>query len=304
MVSNIHKELGTVNGLLCLLITVGCLPLLVWHSWGALSGPARLSLVGFAIADLALWSAARWASRAETGLVRAVALASKAILAALLLLTAASVIALHSSQQRRDVAADRAAAAEVARLDRVAQLARDLSSTSGRSVAREFLEASRPAGSSLPSVPADSVDGWREYLPAWWDPLGIIALPPLTGLICLLVLTAVISTAAPIPIAQSETTGTDLPERRMGFSAPMPMPNYVNFRRSDRAPIPTPTHPASGYTDGQTIKLERKKNGRLEAWLVDPTTTRGKRYLTSFSGDLSEADRQLRIETALRKAAA
>lgn len=301
MVSNIHKELGTVNGLLCLLITVGCLPLLVWHSWGALSGPARLSLVGFAITDLALWSAARWASRAETGLVRAVALASKAILAALLLLTAASVIALHSSQQRRDVAADRAAAAEVARLDRVAQLARDLSSTSGRLVAREFIEASRPAGSSLPSVPADSVDGWREYLPDWWDPLGIIALPPLAGLICLLVLTAVISTAAPIPIAQSETTGTDLPERRMGFSARMP---YVNFRRSDRAPIPTPTPTASGYTDGRTIKLERKKNGRLEAWLVDPTTARGKRYLTSFSGSLAEADRQLRIETALRKAVA
>jgi hypothetical protein len=51
----IFRELKTANGLLCLLLTVGCLPVLIWHQWQSVEGLARVSLLGFAIADLALW---------------------------------------------------------------------------------------------------------------------------------------------------------------------------------------------------------------------------------------------------------
>jgi hypothetical protein len=117
-------------------------------------------------------------------LVRAVALVGKAFMAVLMVLAAATVIATHYSDQRQQVQEDRAARLERERLAFIASQARELSASSGRSVAKEFVEATGAA--SLPSSPetpaAASVQAWRQYLPDWWDTFGIVAVLPLAGL--------------------------------------------------------------------------------------------------------------------------
>jgi len=310
--SKIHNQLKTVNGLLCLLLTIGILPVLIWHSWGVLSGVARVSLLGYAIADLALWSSAIFAVTAASGLVRAVALASKALLAALLLLCAASVITIHAGDQRREVAADRAAAAEAKRLATIAGHAKELAATSGRSVAREFLETAGSASgaTSLPS-PGDSPDAWMEALPAWWPGIGIIATPTLAGLFVIVLLTAVVALGGPGPGAERSTIEEEafeeVPTRRVGFATPRRQ--YVNFSRRGTVPTEAPTPPAGGHPDAGVdaggIRYEKKKNGRVEAWIPDASTARGKRYLTSFPASLSIEEQAARVRSAMaRKEAA
>ena len=303
--SKIQNQLRTVNGLLCLLLTIGILPVLIWHSWGVVSGVARVSLLGYGIADLALWTCAIFAVTAPSGLIRAVALGCKAGLAALLLLCAASVITIHAGDQRREVAADRAAAAEARRLATIAGHAKELASTSGRSVAREFVEAAGAAGgTSLPSSPGDSPDAWLEALPAWWPGIGIVATPTLAGLAVIVLLTAVVALGGPGPGESRQVVEEedDIPARRVGFGRPA---EYVNFRRSESVPTAGPTPPAGGHTDAGGIRYEKKRNGRIEAWVQDASTPRGKRYLTSFPASLAVAEQAARVQAAMaRKAVA
>lgn len=304
MQSKIRTELTAVNGALCFLLTLGVLPVLVWHSWHALSGVARFSLLGFALADLALWTAARWSSTGPTALVRGVALASKAGLAALLLFTAASVIALHLERVETATVADASAARDLARLSAIADQAERLASTAGRRVARDFVAAAGPAGTSTPAgTPAPSSSTWREYLPEWWPVLGVIALPPMAGLFVLVLLSAVVSLSVPADGRTVETVSDSLPERRVGFRQSLPTAAYA---QKDR-PAPMPDLPASGGTpgtSGEPIQLERKRNGRVEVWRKDAGAPRGKRYLTSFPSRLPQEDQQARIDAALRKAVA
>lgn len=323
MEKRIFNQLKTANLLLCLLLTVGVLPVLIWHSWGVLSGLSRVSLLGYGIADLALWSAALWSASAPSALIRGVALACKAGLAGLLLLCAATVIALHAGDQRRVSLAEESARFEERRLATIAEHAERLSASSGRSVAREFVEAA--GGSSpAPSQP-DGGQAWREYLPEWWDTLGIVAVPPLAGLAVLVLLSAVIglsgspdappvyadqvssvtapaapslspayaqtgpSVRASVPIARATAAGPR-PRFRLGFSG-------------GRAPeTPTPTPPAGGEQLARgSVRYETKRDGRTEAWLSAPGTPRGKVYLTSFRSDLPASDREQRIQAALAR---
>lgn len=325
----IFRELKAANGLLCLLLTLGCLPVLIWHQWQSVEGLARVSLLGFAIADLALWYSGRWAANAPTTLVRAVALAGKAFMAVLMILAAATVIATHYSDQRQTALEDRAARLERERLGFIAAQARELSASSGRSVAKEFVEATGAASlpSSAPEAPAASVQAWRQYLPDWWDTFGIVAVLPLAGLFVLVVLNAVIGLAgpsaetagysehehypasvAPAPAlsaayAQAEQTPTaEAPKSRprarfrLGFSGPRQPGASVRSGGSaggGGAVIPT--------ADGRRVRYETKKDGRVEAWLDAPDAPRGKVYLTSFGRNLPEEQRQARLSAALAK---
>jgi hypothetical protein len=301
MTSKIRTELTAVNAALCFLLTLGVLPVLVWHSWHALSGVARFSLLGFALADLALWTAARWSSTGPTALVRGVALASKAALAALLLFTAASVIALHLERVETAAVADQAAARDRARLAAIADQAERLASTAGRRVARDFVAAAGPAGTSTATgTPAPSSSTWREYLPEWWPVLGVIALPPMAGLFVLVLLSAVVSLSVPADGRTVETVPDSLPERRVGFRQSIPTAAYA---QKDR-PSDLPASGGTSCASTEPIQLERKRNGRVEVWRKDSTAPRGKRYLTSFPGRLPQADQQARIDAALRKAVA
>lgn len=320
----IYRELKTANGLLCLLLTVGCLPVLIWHQWQSVEGLARVSLLGFAIADLALWYSGRWAANAPTTLVRAVSLVGKAVIAVLMVFAAATVIATHYSDQRQQVQEDRAARLGREQLAFIASQARELSASAGRSVAKEFVTATGAA--SLPSSPetpaATSVQAWRQYLPDWWDTFGIVAVLPLAGLLVLIVLNAVIGLSAPegvvvgsvapvysAPVApalapayaQTEQTPTAQRSRsrgrfRLGFSGP---------RQSGASVAAGPSAgggagivPTAG---GRRVRFETKRDGRVEAWLDDPGAKRGKTYLTSFGRDLPEEERSRRIQTALER---
>ena len=321
--NKIFGQLKTANLLLCLLLTVGVLPVLIWHSWGVLSGLSRVSLLGYGIADLALWSAAIWSASAPSALIRGVALACKAGLAGLLLLCAATVIALHAGDQRRVSLAEESARLEARRLATIAEYAERLSASSGRSVAREFVEAA--GGSSpAPSQP-DAGQAWREYLPEWWDTLGIVAVPPLAGLAVLVLLSAVIGLSGspdPLPVYADQVSTVAAP------AAPSLSPAYAQTGPSVRASVPiarataagprprfrlgfsggrapetpTPTLPAGGEQLARgSVRFEAKRDGRTEAWLSAPGTPRGKVYLTSFRSDLPASDREQRIQAALAR---
>jgi hypothetical protein len=331
--NKIFGQLKTANLLLCLLLTVGVLPVLIWHSWGVLSGLSRVSLLGYGIADLALWSAALWSASAPSALIRGVALACKAALAGLLLLCAATVIALHAGDQRRVSLAEESARLEARRLATIAEHAERLSASSGRSVAREFVEAA--GGSSpAPSQP-DAGQAWREYLPEWWDTLGIVAVPPLAGLAVLVLLSAVIGLSAPEapeaaavsavgPVysapaapsltpayAQTEPIPTATAPTRSAPTASKPRPSG-RFRLGFSGPRQSGASVRSGASaggggavtptaDGRRVRYETKKDGRVEAWLDAPDAPRGKVYLTSFGRDLPEEQRQTRLSEALAK---
>ena len=321
--NKIFGQLKTANLLLCLLLTVGVLPVLIWHSWGVLSGLSRVSLLGYGIADLALWSAALWSASAPSALIRGVALACKALLAGLLLLCAATVIALHAGDQRRVTLAEESARLEARRLATIAEHAERLSASSGRSVAREFVEAA--GGSSpAPSQP-DGGQAWREYLPEWWDTLGIVAVPPLAGLAVLVLLSAVIglsgSPDAPRTYADqvSTVTAPAVPAMAPAYaqtgpsvraSVPIaratsagPRPRFrLGFSGGRTSETPTPTPPAGGEQSARgSVRFETKRDGRTEAWLSSPGTPRGKVYLTSFRSDLPASDREQRIQAALAR---
>lgn len=239
----IFRELKTANGLLCLLLTVGCLPVLIWHQWQSVEGLARVSLLGFAIADLALWYSGRWSANAPTTLVRAVALIGKAIMAVLMILSAATVIATHYSDQRQQVQEDRAARLERERLGFIVAQARELSASSGRSVAKEFVEATGAASlpSSSPETPAAaSVQAWRQYLPDWWDTFGIVAVLPLAGLAVMVILNAVIGLSAPAA-PEGVTVGSVDPVAPV-YSAPVApalAPAYAQTEQTPTGSVPT-----------------------------------------------------------------
>ena len=334
----IFKELKTANGLLCLLLTLGCLPVLIWHQWHSVEGLARVSLLGFAIADLALWYSGRWAANAPTVLVRAVALVGKAFMAVLMILSAATVIATHYSDQRIQQQEDRAARLERERLGFIAAQARELSASSGRSVAREFVEATGAASlpSSAPEAPATtSVQAWRQYLPDWWDTFGVVAVLPLAGLLVLVTLNAVIGLSAP-EAPEAAAVGAVGPVYTAP-AAPSLAPAYALTEPTPTATAPTRTAPTAsksrpsgrfrlGFSgprqpgasvrsgvsagggasvtptaDGRRVRYETKRDGRVEAWLDAPDAPRGKIYLTSFGRDLPEEDRKARLSAALAK---
>ena len=326
----IFRELKTANGLLCLLLTLGCLPVLIWHQWQSVEGLARVSLLGFAIADLALWYSGRWAANAPSTLIRAVALVGKALMAVLMILAAATVIATHYSDQRIQQQEDRAARLERERLGFIAAQARELSASSGRSVAKEFVEATGAASlpSSAPEAPAAaSVQAWRQYLPDWWETFGVVSVLPLAGLLVMVTLNAIIglsaaspesveyseeahysSSVAPAPAlsaayAQSEQTPTAAaPTKsrprakfRLGFSGPRGASRAFRMPSAGGGGSVTPT------ADGRRVRFETKRDGRVEAWLDAPDAPRGKVYLTSFGRDLPEEERQARLSAALAK---
>lgn len=328
----IFRELKTANGLLCLLLTVGCLPVLIWHQWQSVEGLARVSLLGFAIADLALWYSGRWSANAPTTLVRAVALVGKALMAVLMILAAATVIATHYSDQRQQVQEDRAARLERERLAFIASQARELSASSGRSVAKEFVEATGAA--SLPSSPetpaAASVQAWRQYLPDWWDTFGIVAVLPLAGLAVMVVLNAVIGLSAPAapegvavgsvgpvysaPVAPALAPAYAQTEQTPTGSAPTAQKSRSRgrFRLGFSGPRQPGASVAAGPSagggagivptaDGRRVRFETKRDGRVEAWLDSPDAPRGKIYLTSFGRNLPEEQRQARLSAALAK---
>ena len=125
-----------------------------------------------------------------------------------------------------------------------------------------------------------------------------MAVPPLAGLFVLVLLSACIGLSGGAPVEVPATTEeTLLPTRRVGFREPAPIAAYAQKDRPSDLP-------ACGHTGTRPdVQLERKRNGRLEAWIRDTAAPRGKRYLTSFSANLPAADQESRINAALQRKA-
>ena len=135
------RTMSAVNLAVCTLLTLGTLPLLIAHTWEATSGPARISVVGFILFDVGLWTASHLATGGHSPLVRAVALGCKVGLAGLAILCAASVLALRGDRLTDERIRATHATQELARMTARANLAERLAASSGRSVAREFLQS-------------------------------------------------------------------------------------------------------------------------------------------------------------------
>ena len=177
-------------------ITLSCFPVLAWHYWVTLAGFGVLSIGGLLMSDCVLWFAAYWSVRAESALVRVVALVTKFIIAAVAIGVAAVVV--YAMSARTDAIAaqvERSAAnvAEVrARGEAVASVAK-----LDKLAAREFAkQTSSPA-------PATAIDA---AIPEWARSVWLVALLPLVSLLGALAL----SVAAGMSSDSSAIRETDI----------------------------------------------------------------------------------------------
>ena len=187
------------------LITLSCFPVLAWHYWVTLAGFGLLSIGGLLMSDCVLWFSAYWSVRAESALVRVVALVTKFVIAAVAIGVAAVVV--YAMSARTDAIAaqvERTAAnvAEVrARGEAVASVAK-----LDRMAAREFAkQTSSPA-------PATAIDA--AAVPEWARSVWLVALLPLVSLLGALAL----SVAAGLSDSSSSDV-TDMTENFRQVSA-------------------------------------------------------------------------------------
>ena len=187
-------------------ITLSCFPVLAWHYWVTLAGFGLLSIGGLLMSDCVLWFSAYWSVRAESALVRVVALVTKFVIAAVAIGVAAVVvyamsartdaIAAQAERSAANVAEVRArgeAVASVAKLDRMA--------------AREF------AKQTASPAPATAIDA--AAVPEWARSVWLVALLPLVSLLGALAL----SVAAGMSSDSSSSDVTDMTENFRQVSA-------------------------------------------------------------------------------------
>lgn len=213
-------------------ITLSCFPVLAWHYWVTLAGFGVLSIGGLLMSDCVLWFSAYWSVRAESALVRVVALVTKFVIATVAIGVAAVVVfAMSARSDATRAQAERSAAnvAEVrARGEAVANVAK-----LDRMAAREF---AKQTASSSPA-PATAIDA---AVPEWARSVWLVALLPLVSLLGALAL----SIAAGMSSESSAIRETDMAENFRHTSsvreaiaidaASLPVP----VRRSLPAPAP------------------------------------------------------------------
>ena len=158
-------------------ITLSCFPVLAWHYWVTLAGFGVLSIGGLLMSDCVLWFSAYWSVRAESALVRVVAMITKFIIAAVAIGVAAVVV--YAMSARTDVTraqAERSAAnvAEVrARGEAVASVAK-----LDKLAAREFAKQTASPASPAPATAIDAA-----AIPEWARSVWLVALLPLVSLL-------------------------------------------------------------------------------------------------------------------------
>ena len=158
------------------LITLSCFPVLAWHYWVTLAGFGLLSIGGLLMSDCVLWFSAYWSVRAESALVRVVALVTKFVIAAVAIGVAAVVV--YAMSARTDAIAaqvERTAAnvAEVrARGEAVASVAK-----LDKLAAREFAKQTASPASPAPATAIDAA------IPEWARSVWLVALLPLVSLL-------------------------------------------------------------------------------------------------------------------------
>lgn len=203
--SSIKTQSFAFSLLFSALITLSCFPVLAWHYWVTLAGIGLLSIGGLLMSDCVLWFAAYWSVRAESALVRVVALVTKFVIAAVAIGVAAVVV--YAMSARTDAIAaqvERSAAnvAEVrARGEAVANVAK-----LDRMAARELAKL------QTSPAPATAIDA---AVPEWARSVWLVALLPLVSLLGALAL----SVAAGMSSDSSSSDVTDMTENFRQVSA-------------------------------------------------------------------------------------
>jgi hypothetical protein len=221
------------------LITLSCFPVLAWHYWVTLAGFGVLSIGGLLMSDCVLWFSAYWSVRAESALVRVVALVTKFVIAAVAIGVAAVVV--YAMSARTDAIAaqvERTAAnvAEVrARGEAVASVAR-----LDRMAAREFAKQTSQTSSPAPATAIDAA-----AVPEWARSVWLVALLPLVsllGALALSVAAGMSSDSSSSDVTENfrqvsavrEATAIDAPSLPVAVRRSLPAPAKVKGRATKK----------------------------------------------------------------------
>jgi hypothetical protein len=172
--SSIKTQSYAFSLLFSALITLSCFPVLAWHYWQTLIGFGLVAIGGLLMSDCVLWFSAHWSVRAESALVRVVALAVKFIISGCAIGVASVVIYAMQLDSRTANDAQQATAGRVAEIAARGLAARELASVD-RVAAREMVRAGAPVVSPVSVTPSP--------VPEWSRSVWLVALLPLVSLV-------------------------------------------------------------------------------------------------------------------------
>jgi hypothetical protein len=226
--SSIKTQSYAFSLLFSALITLSCFPVLAWHYWQSLAGFGVVAIGGLLLSDCVLWFAAHWSVRAESALVRVVALVCKFTIAAVAIGVASVVIYAMQLDTRTANDAQQATAGKVAEIQARGLAARELASVD-RVAAREMVRAGAPVSPVSVSAPSP--------VPEWSRSVWLVALLPLVSLLGALALSIAAGMAGD---SVTENFRQDAPVSVSGRDVPvidaLPMPSASPVRALAAAP--------------------------------------------------------------------
>ena len=190
------------------LITLCTLPITAFHYWRNLEGFALLGIGGLALADCVLWFASHWATKAHSGMMKAVSLGVKFGLAGVMICVAAVCLILMRSEREVQDLARLEQEGKIREIEARTRAAKELAGTTGgKAAAREI--AKTEAGEAVSNIAREGRQSLESRVPAWLVTWGIYTLPPLCALAGALILSIAAMIAATREAASS-------------FSSPLP----------------------------------------------------------------------------------
>lgn len=222
------------------LITLSCFPVLAWHYWQTLAGFGLVAIGGLLMSDCVLWFAACWSVRAESALVRVVALATKFTIAAVAIGVASVVIYAMQTDSRQAQESQQATAGRVAEIQARGLAARELASVD-RVAAREMVRAGAPVSPVSVSAPSP--------VPEWSRSVWLVAVLPLVSLIGALALSVAAGMAG---------NGNEAVTENFRQDAPVSMPVIDAVSVSSASPV----RALAAAAPGRVVKRVATRSGR------------------------------------------
>lgn len=218
-------EVRAFGYLFAFLITLCTLPITAFHYWRNLEGFALLGIGGLALADCVLWFASHWATKAHSGMMKAVSLGVKFALAAVMICVAAVCLILMRSEREVQDLTRLEQEGKIREIEARTRAAKELAGTTGgKAAAREI--AKTEAGEAVSSIAREGRESLESRVPAWLVTWGIYTLPPLCALAGALILSIAAMIAATREAASSFTSTLprfeDPPAAGNGYGAGKP----------------------------------------------------------------------------------
>jgi hypothetical protein len=188
MKTSFSSEHTALSYVFAALVTLASVPVTAWHYLSILSGLGVLAVVGLALADCVLWTAAHWSTKVHSGAMRAVCISIKLALGGLMLLNAGAVLATLQSERRTVETARLAGDLRAAEIRERGEVAAKLAGVAGgRRAAAEAMRLSE--GVSVATISGEQSSRLAAIVPAWYSDFGVFCVPALAGLVAFGVLT-------------------------------------------------------------------------------------------------------------------